>query len=59
MLDDPPDTDGDGFNTCNGDCSENNGSVYPGATETCNNVDDDCNGKVDEGFDRDGDGYST
>lgn len=29
------------------------GAVLPGA-ETCNGIDDDCNGKVDDGFERDG-----
>jgi hypothetical protein len=29
------------------------------ATEGCNGWDDDCDGKIDEGFDLDGDGYST
>ena len=27
--------------------------------ETCNGVDDNCNGQIDEGFDVDGDGYTT
>ncbi|PYT17278.1 MAG: hypothetical protein DMF51_02840 [Acidobacteria bacterium] len=27
--------------------------------EVCNHVDDDCDGLVDEGFDQDGDGYTT
>ena len=27
--------------------------------ETCNGVDDNCNGQTDEGFDADGDGYTT
>jgi hypothetical protein len=29
------------------------GAVLPGA-ETCNNIDDDCNGRVDDGFEREG-----
>ena len=31
----------------------------PGATEVRNNVDDNCDGQVDEDFDSDGDGYTT
>ncbi len=52
------DADGDGF-TSDTDCNDNNPAVYPGATEICNGIDDNCNGAVDEGFDRDGDGYTT
>ena len=39
------------------DCAPFNATVYPGAQETCNGMDDNCNGTVDEGFvDTDGDG---
>ena len=43
------------------DCNDSVASIYPGATEVCNYVDDDCDGTVDEGLqremfiDRDGD----
>jgi hypothetical protein len=48
-----------------GDCNDNAATVYPGAAELCNGVDDNCNGQVDEGAtgcilyyrDTDGDGY--
>jgi len=47
-----------------GDCNEVDTSVNPGAEEVCNDVDDDCNGLVDDGAppldwypDLDGDGY--
>ena len=31
-----------------GDCNDGNVSVFPGASESCNAVDDDCDGTVDE-----------
>ncbi|MDW8392841.1 MAG: MopE-related protein [Chitinophagales bacterium] len=30
------------------DCNDGNSAVYPGATESCNGMDDDCDGVVDE-----------
>jgi formylglycine-generating enzyme required for sulfatase activity len=48
VCDDDEDTDGDGFSAARGDCEPNNPDVYPGATETCNQVDDDCNGFIDD-----------
>ncbi len=58
------DLDSDGFGDCGdfvtapvppqgyvgicGDCDDNSPNVYPGATEFCNNVDDDCNGATDD-----------
>ncbi|MFO0747257.1 MAG: MopE-related protein [Myxococcota bacterium] len=80
------DADGDGYGTpgtttqaCvkpagyvanNTDCSDGSGAVNPGATETCNAIDDDCDGKTDDADtnvsgkttwyrDADGDGYGT
>lgn len=53
-----------GYASKDGDCDENDEKVHPGATEICDNKDDDCNGQVDEGAppvemwpDRDGDGF--
>jgi len=44
------DADGDGVCASEGDCNDNDASVYPGASEVCfNGVDDDCDGQVDEG----------
>mgnify|MGYP001596025294 CR=1 FL=1 len=56
------DIDGDGFSTEEGDCDDTDPSAAPGLSETCDSVDNDCDGEVDEGFDpsyvdSDGDGY--
>ena len=46
-----------------GDCDDTSITVHPLATESCNGIDDDCDGTVDEGLfttfylDADGDGY--
>jgi len=54
------DGDGDGYDSCDdGDCDDDDPGAYPGAPESCNGVDDDCGGTVDEGFDGDGDSYTT
>jgi len=53
-----------GYVAQSGDCDDVDASVNPGAAEICNDVDDDCNGQVDDGLtftdycpDTDGDHY--
>ena len=43
------DSDGDGVLTCDGDCDDGQELAYPGAPESCDRVDDNCDGQVDEG----------
>ncbi len=35
------------YTSTTGDCADNNPSIYPGAPEICNGLDDNCDGKVD------------
>lgn len=78
------DSDGDGYGlststqvTCNapsgytaqsGDCDDTDGDINPGASESCDGVDNDCDGETDESgasgetlwyLDDDGDGYGV
>jgi hypothetical protein len=53
-----PDGDGDGFvsiaccngaGNCGSDCEDTDSTVHPGVSETCDGIDNDCNGTIDEG----------
>lgn len=44
-----PDSDGDGFPDTV-DCNDTNASIYPGAPEVCDGVDNNCDEQIDEGF---------
>ncbi|MDO8528043.1 MAG: hypothetical protein Q7T03_10215 [Deltaproteobacteria bacterium] len=60
-----------GWTDVEGDCNDNAGNINPGAVEDCNDIDDNCNVSIDEGFvctvpqnirthcDPDGDGIIT
>lgn len=60
------DNDSDGSSDCDGDCDDSDPSVYPGNTEVCDGVDNDCDTDIDEGIatftyygDGDGDGHGA
>ena len=54
----PGDGDGDGYDEAQGDCADDNASIYPGAPEVWyNGVDENCDGLSD--FDQDGDGSDS
>jgi hypothetical protein len=56
----------EGYAARDGDCQEYAPEIHPGAAELCNEKDEDCDGKLDEGLpigpqyvDKDGDGYGA
>lgn len=55
-----------GYVTNNLDCYDDNATIFPGAPELCDGLDNDCNGQQDDGLsftlyyeDLDGDGFGT
>ena len=54
-----------GFVANSSDCNDASNAIHPGAAESCNGTDDNCNGQTDEGAlatyysDGDGDGYGA
>ncbi len=56
-----------GYVADSSDCDDTSATVFPGAPESCNDIDDDCDGSIDEGgappltwyLDSDGDGYGS
>ena len=49
------DADGDGVNTCDGDCDDTESDNFPGNPEACDGIDNDCNGYPEQ----DGDGVCS
>ena len=61
----PADLDSDGVSVEMGDCDDADPSIYPGAEEVCDGIDNNCDGTVDEGVlltlyvDYDADGFGS
>jgi hypothetical protein len=46
------DSDGDGYYAEVNDCADTNASIHPGAIETCDGLDNNCTGGIDENLSR-------
>ncbi len=67
-IDEGFDGDGDGVSSCgpdgvpgnsDDDCDDGEAASYPGNTEVCDALDNNCVGGIDEDFDGDGDSFTT
>jgi len=52
------DNDDDGYSQFE-DCNDNDPNIHPGAEEICDGKDNNCDEQIDEGYDKDGDGYTV
>lgn len=52
------DRDRDGY-IAPDDCNDGDAAAYPGRGEVCNGKDDNCDGRIDEGWDQDADGVTS
>ena len=46
-----------GYTAVTGDCNDRDADISPAMSETCNNIDDDCDVEIDEDYDVDQDGF--
>ena len=51
------DADADGHTTCDGDCDDDEALIYPGADDVCDELDNDCDGEINEDTPAAGDAY--
>ena len=48
------DLDGDGYSVEEGDCEDSDAGIFPGQIDVCDDVDNDCDGIIDEDVNADG-----